>query len=102
MASSKNITTQWTANQNKQFERALALYDKDAPDRWQNVARAVGGKSAEEVRRHYEILLEDLNQIESGRVPIPNYRSSSGNSVNLNDEQRYIYINNCSLIKYNI
>ncbi|OMO75645.1 hypothetical protein COLO4_25943 [Corchorus olitorius] len=64
----------WTAKQNKLFEKALALYDKDTPDRWHNVAKAVGGKTAEEVKRHYEVLIEDLNHIESGRIPIPNYR----------------------------
>lgn len=59
------------------FEKALALFDKDTPDRWQKIAKAVGGKSAEEVKRHYEILIEDLKHIESGRVPFPNYRSSN-------------------------
>ncbi|KAL0376153.1 UNVERIFIED_CONTAM: Transcription factor RADIALIS [Sesamum calycinum] len=32
----------WTAKENKDFEKALAVYDKDTPDRWANVARAVG------------------------------------------------------------
>ncbi|KAM0932905.1 putative transcription factor MYB/SANT family [Dioscorea sansibarensis] len=72
------MSSTWTAKQNKQFERALAVYDKDTPDRWQNVARAVGGKSAEEVKLHYELLLEDLKHIESGKVPFPNYRRSRG------------------------
>jgi len=61
--------------QNKQFESALALYDEDTPDRWQNIARIVGDKSVEEVKKHYEILVEDLKHIESGRVPIPIYNS---------------------------
>lgn len=74
----------WTPKQNKLFEKALAKYDKETPDRWQNVAKAVGGKSAEEVKRHYEILLEDLRHIESGHVPIPNYKSSG----NANEEER--------------
>ncbi|EYU40174.1 hypothetical protein MIMGU_mgv1a019621mg, partial [Erythranthe guttata] len=65
--------------QNKLFERALAVYDKETPDRWQNIARAVGGKSVEEVKRHYEILVEDLKHIESGNIPFPYYRSN-GNS----------------------
>ncbi|XP_024030285.1 protein RADIALIS-like 3 [Morus notabilis] len=69
-------SSSWTPKQNKSFEKALALYDKDTPDRWQNVAKAVGGKTPEEVKRHYEVLLEDLRQIESGRIPIPNYKSS--------------------------
>ncbi|KAH7658762.1 SANT/Myb domain-containing protein [Dioscorea alata] len=72
------MSSTWTAKQNKQFERALAVYDKDTPDRWQNVARAVGGKSPEEVKLHYELLLEDLKHIESGKVPFPNYRRSRG------------------------
>ncbi|KAM5576135.1 protein RADIALIS-like 3 [Rosa sericea] len=64
--SSRSSSSSWTPKQNKQFEKALALYDKDTPDRWQKVARAVGGKSAEEVKRHYEILIEDVKHIESG------------------------------------
>ncbi|KAI3809783.1 hypothetical protein L1987_19383 [Smallanthus sonchifolius] len=66
----------WTAKQNKAFERALAVFDKDTPDRWHNVAKAVPGKTAEEVERHFELLVQDLNSIESGRVPYPNYRAT--------------------------
>ncbi|KAI5660957.1 hypothetical protein M9H77_20280 [Catharanthus roseus] len=67
----------WTAKENKAFERALAIYDKDTPDRWSNVAKAVGaGKTADEVKRHYELLVQDLKHIENGRVPYPNYTTS--------------------------
>uniref|UniRef100_A0A7N0TXY7 Uncharacterized protein n=1 Tax=Kalanchoe fedtschenkoi TaxID=63787 RepID=A0A7N0TXY7_KALFE len=65
----------WTAKQNKLFEKALASYDKETPDRWHNIAQAVGGKSAEEVKRHYDLLVLDLMHIESGHVPMPNYRN---------------------------
>ncbi|XP_072968344.1 protein RADIALIS-like 3 [Typha angustifolia] len=75
MSSSRNSASQWTPKQNKLFEQALAVYDKDTPDRWHNVARAVGGKSAEEVKRYYELLVEDVKHIESGRVPFPMYQS---------------------------
>ncbi|KAI4320985.1 hypothetical protein MLD38_034412 [Melastoma candidum] len=81
----------WTVKQNKMFENALAVYDKETPDRWQNLARAVGGnKSADEVKRHYEMLVEDVKQIESGKIPLPNYRNkgSGGNNAPLNEEQR--------------
>ncbi|PIN06242.1 hypothetical protein CDL12_21213 [Handroanthus impetiginosus] len=77
----------WTAKENKDFEKALAMYDKDTPDRWANVARAVGGRTEEEVKRHYEILVEDVKHIESGKVPLPNYRTTSGSMRN--EEQRY-------------
>lgn len=82
----QSSSSNWTPKQNKLFEKALALYDKDTPDRWQNVAKAVGGKTAEEVRRHYEILLEDLRQIESGRIPFPNYKSTGRDA---DEEERY-------------
>ncbi|KAK7276301.1 hypothetical protein RIF29_17440 [Crotalaria pallida] len=84
----KENSSSWTSMQNKQFENALALYDKDTPDRWQNIAKAVGDKSAEEVKRHYEILLEDLRRIESGSVPIPNYKSIDSSSSNTIDEEK--------------
>ncbi|KAI4314839.1 hypothetical protein L6164_027707 [Bauhinia variegata] len=70
------MASSWTPKQNKLFEKALALYDKETPDRWQNVAKVVG-KSVEEVKRHYEILKEDVERIEHGQVPFPRYRNSN-------------------------
>ncbi|KAL9264889.1 RADIALIS-like 6-like protein [Drosera capensis] len=61
------MASSWTSAQNKLFEQALALYDKDTPDRWQKIARVVE-KSVEEVKRHYELLVEDIKHIESGRA----------------------------------
>nr|CAD1834746.1 unnamed protein product [Ananas comosus var. bracteatus] len=40
---------------------------------WDMIAARVPGKTAAEVRRHYEILVEDVRAIEAGRVPIPRY-----------------------------
>ncbi|GJN15319.1 hypothetical protein PR202_gb02220 [Eleusine coracana subsp. coracana] len=74
MSNSSSVRAQWTAKQNKLFEQALAVYDKEAPDRWSNIARAVGGKSADEVRHYYLLLEEDVKHIESGKVPFPAYR----------------------------
>ena len=53
LTSSRSSGSHWTAKQTRQFERALALYDKETPERWQNVAKAVGGKSPKEVKRQY-------------------------------------------------
>ncbi|XP_051136958.1 transcription factor RADIALIS [Andrographis paniculata] len=72
-------TRSWSAKENKAFEKALAVFDKDTPDRWMKVARAIGGRTPEEVKRHYEILVEDIMCIESGRVPFPNYITTGAN-----------------------
>ncbi|KAL5148035.1 Transcription factor RADIALIS [Glycine soja] len=77
-SSSMSSTGSWSAKDNKAFERALAVYDKDTPDRWYNVAKAVGGgKTPEEVKRHYELLLRDVRHIESGQVSFP-YKQNGG------------------------
>ena len=88
---SRSSGSSWTPKQNKQFEQALAVYDQDTPDRWQNVARAVG-KTVEEVKRQYELLEEDVRHIESGNVPFPYSQQSSSASRGRarDDEQRYI------------
>ncbi|CAD5189736.1 unnamed protein product [Musa acuminata subsp. malaccensis] len=72
---SGSMSSSWTAKENKTFEKALAVYDKDTPDRWHKIARAVGGKTAEEVKRHYELLVEDVRRIEAGQMPY--YRPSN-------------------------
>lgn len=93
-SSKRSSSSGWTSKQNKSFEKALAKFDKDTPDRWHNVANALGGKSAEEVERHYRILIEDLKHIEAGQVPFPSYRptgASNGRALG-DEEQRYKYL----------
>ncbi|KAG6408765.1 hypothetical protein SASPL_131786 [Salvia splendens] len=69
--------SKWTAWENKVFEDALASYGKGTAEWWQNVAEAVGGKSVEEVKRHYQKLVQDINRIETGKVPLPNYNTTT-------------------------
>ncbi|KAK9054371.1 hypothetical protein SSX86_025449 [Deinandra increscens subsp. villosa] len=90
MTSSRNSGSTWTQRQNKQFEEALAYYNKDSPDKWHNIARAVGGKSVEEVKRHYEILERDIMKIESDQVPLPNYRDYGSSNRGFANEQRML------------
>ncbi|KAF3653640.1 Transcription factor RADIALIS [Capsicum annuum] len=65
----------WTVEQNKMFENALAIYNKDTPDRWSNVAKATG-KTEEEVKLQYEKLVEDIKNIEADLIPLPNYEET--------------------------
>ena len=68
-------SSNWTPKQNKLFEDALAIYDKDTPDRWQNIAKVVGGTTEEEVKKQFEILVNDINNIESDKIPLPDYKN---------------------------
>ncbi|KZV18367.1 protein RADIALIS-like 4 [Dorcoceras hygrometricum] len=79
----------WTDKENKRFEDALADFDKNSPDRWNRLARAVGGKTVEEVKSHYRKLVEDLDHIETGKVPLPNYK---GYKTMNDQEQRLKYM----------
>ncbi|KAJ7950173.1 Transcription factor DIVARICATA [Quillaja saponaria] len=69
--------TRWTPEENKRFENALALYDKDTPDRWLQVAAMIPGKTVSDVIKQYKELEEDVSDIEAGLIPIPGYTSSS-------------------------
>lgn len=71
-----NMNSTWSKKENKLFEEVLAYYSEDTPDRWNKVSRAMGGtKTADEVRRHYEILEEDIKLIKSGTLPFPKYNT---------------------------
>ncbi|KAL6845335.1 hypothetical protein ACP4OV_024830 [Aristida adscensionis] len=77
-SSSRNVSTDstWSKRENKLFEEVLASYSEDTPDRWQKVSRAMGGiKTADEVRRHYELMDDDVKLILSGKVPFPKYNT---------------------------
>ncbi|KAL2554754.1 Transcription factor DIVARICATA [Forsythia ovata] len=69
--------TKWTPEENKRFENALALFDKDTPDRWYNVAAMIPGKTVSDVIKQYMELVEDVSDIEAGLIPIPGYTNNS-------------------------
>eukprot|EP00262_Sarcandra_glabra_P017052 TRINITY_DN5718_c0_g1_i1.p1 TRINITY_DN5718_c0_g1~~TRINITY_DN5718_c0_g1_i1.p1 ORF type:complete len:291 (-),score=34.52 TRINITY_DN5718_c0_g1_i1:546-1418(-) len=71
-----NNSLNWTLQENKQFENALAFYDDETPDRWEKIARMIPGKTVFDVKRHYEDLVDDVSYIEAGLVPVPGYSTS--------------------------
>nr|QSD99762.1 MYB family transcription factor [Melilotus albus] len=78
---SKRIT-KWTLEENKLFENALALYDKDTPDRWMKVAEMIPSKTVGDVMKHYRDLEEDVSVIESGLIPFPMYTTTNIDEFN--------------------
>ncbi|KAL7192762.1 hypothetical protein ACSBR2_024559 [Camellia fascicularis] len=77
----------WTREQDKAFENALAIYSEDSSDRWEKIAAMVPGKTIEEIKHHYQILVEDINAIESGYVPLPRYVDSTSRGGNFGQIQ---------------
>nr|AFH03060.1 R2R3-MYB transcription factor MYB8 [Epimedium sagittatum] len=69
-------TAKWTHEENKLFETALAICDKETPDRWQKVAEMIPGKTVSDVIKQYKELEDDVSDIEAGLVPIPGYTTS--------------------------
>lgn len=67
----------WSKEENKMFERAIAMFDEEIPDRWQRIAAMIPGKSVSDVMEQYSELEADVSDIEAGLVPIPGYSSSS-------------------------
>ncbi|KAG9456760.1 hypothetical protein H6P81_001268 [Aristolochia fimbriata] len=72
---------EWNRESEKAFENAIATHlAKHSKPNWEEIASAVPGKTIEEVKRHYDILVEDVEAIEAGRVPIPGYISDDAGS----------------------
>ncbi|PHT71897.1 hypothetical protein T459_22682 [Capsicum annuum] len=62
----------WTKEEGKIQENTLAIYSRDK-DLFTNMEEALLGKSRDDIINHYNILIEDLEPINSGHVPLPYY-----------------------------
>ncbi|PON62098.1 GAMYB transcription factor [Parasponia andersonii] len=83
-ATTTTITT-WSIEEEKAFENAIAIHwssstttrdqDEEASEeqQWEKMASMVPSKSMEELKRHYQMLIDDVTAIEEGRIPVPNY-----------------------------
>ncbi|CAF2360503.1 unnamed protein product, partial [Brassica napus] len=72
--------SQWTRSEDKMFEHALVLFPEGSPNRWEIIADQLQ-KSAGEVREHYEALVHDVIEIDSGRVHVPRYMDDSAGQI---------------------
>ncbi|XP_009337043.2 transcription factor MYBS1-like [Pyrus x bretschneideri] len=65
----------WGKEEDKAFENAIAMHwiDENSEEQWEKIADLVPSKSMEELKQHYEMLVDDVGAIEAGRVSPPNY-----------------------------
>ncbi|XP_051209716.1 transcription factor MYBS1 [Lolium perenne] len=79
MTTQATTTAAWTKEEDKALENALAAaapppLDGLPEDDWfVELAASVPARSTEEVRLHYEALVEDVDAIDAGRIPLPRY-----------------------------
>ncbi|XP_012485124.1 transcription factor SRM1 [Gossypium raimondii] len=84
-----DASSAWSWHQDKLFERALVMFSNDeSSDRWEKIAAQVPGKSAADVRRHYEDLEHDVLEIESGRIELPSYEGELESASWVNESGR--------------
>uniref|UniRef100_A0A453QEL1 Myb-like domain-containing protein n=1 Tax=Aegilops tauschii subsp. strangulata TaxID=200361 RepID=A0A453QEL1_AEGTS len=87
MASQGATTAAWTNEEDKAFENAVASgapppLDGVPEECWfAALAASVPARSTEEVRRHYEALVEDVGAIDAGRVPLPRYAGEDSSAA---------------------
>ncbi|XP_015086991.1 transcription factor SRM1-like [Solanum pennellii] len=68
----------WTRDEDKIFENTLAIYVNDN-NLFMKMEEALPGKSLDDIKDHYNILVEDICVIDSGHVPLPNYPKMQSN-----------------------
>ncbi|KAI4294907.1 hypothetical protein MLD38_040666 [Melastoma candidum] len=71
----------WSPQEDKLFEVGIVMFSEDdVPGKWFRIADMLPGRSPSEVRDHYELLVRDLEDIESGRVAPPCYPDEADGS----------------------
>ncbi|XP_042038457.1 transcription factor MYBS1-like [Salvia splendens] len=79
-------TGEWTSEENTVFENALAEVDHSSPNFFESLAAKVPWRSLDDVKLHYEALVQDLELIESGHFPIPDYPPLDAPEMDPNDQ----------------
>mmetsp|Transcript_24773 Transcript_24773/g.38900 ORF Transcript_24773/g.38900 Transcript_24773/m.38900 type:complete len:328 (+) Transcript_24773:537-1520(+) len=70
--------TVWSPEESKTFEEKLTEVSKDAPDRWEKIARAIPGKNPEQVQNYYKWLQKLLKARGAGQIVPPNGDGKKG------------------------
>ncbi|MCD7458211.1 hypothetical protein HAX54_037554 [Datura stramonium] len=53
---------------------------EDSEQQWEKFASMVPTKTIDELKRHYQLLVDDVAAIEAGQVPIPTYKGEEASS----------------------
>ncbi|XVF50644.1 hypothetical protein PTKIN_Ptkin04bG0118600 [Pterospermum kingtungense] len=74
----------WSREEDKAFENAIAMHwienNEECEEQWGKIASMVPTKSLEELKQHFQILVEDVSAIDAGQVPLPCYKGEEPTS----------------------
>jgi hypothetical protein len=84
---SSSSGTIWSYEEEKSFENAIAMHwnekeEENSNEQWEKIASCVPNKSMEEVKQHYQLLVDDVSAIEAGHVSFPNYANELETTTN--------------------
>ncbi len=68
---------EWSFAEVKIFEKALEEFGLDSPGLFERIAARLPRKTETRVWNRWEILLTEIEMIESGFIPIPNYKTAA-------------------------
>ncbi|KAJ0712855.1 putative transcription factor MYB family [Helianthus annuus] len=77
----------WSKEEDKAFENAIATHwSQDSKEQWDTIASLVPTKTIPELKQHYQLLVEDVDDIEGGLIPIPKYLGEESSSSSTNPQ----------------
>ncbi|KAL6959790.1 hypothetical protein U1Q18_039944 [Sarracenia purpurea var. burkii] len=77
LSSPQLMNTEWTFEEDKVFENAIAEFDVTSVDFLEKIGSKIPGKTLDQIKEHYEALIVDVEKIELGVIPLPDYVDDS-------------------------
>ncbi|KAG8379374.1 hypothetical protein BUALT_Bualt07G0081900 [Buddleja alternifolia] len=77
MRRSRSWSVGWSREEEKAFENGIAMHLVDNDYDWNKISCMVPSKSIQELKQHYQLLIQDVADIEAGIIPLPNYNTTT-------------------------
>ncbi|CAI9261621.1 unnamed protein product [Lactuca saligna] len=80
----------WSKEEDKAFENAIANHwTHDSKEQWDTIASLIPTKTIPELKQHYRLLVEDVDDIEAGVIPIPKYLGEESSSSSTKENNHH-------------
>uniref|UniRef100_A0A7N1A1X2 Uncharacterized protein n=1 Tax=Kalanchoe fedtschenkoi TaxID=63787 RepID=A0A7N1A1X2_KALFE len=87
-------SSSWSRDEDRAFEDAIATHWvenlEDSDEHWEKIAAALPTKSIHQLKHHYRLLVEDVNDIDAGIIPLPEYVGDDASPSSSSKKSPYI------------